>query len=145
MRVVAENILTALDANLVVPFLVDPGNAHLNGIGAVTRSEPGVDIEPLEIFHKVAIGLTDERSIAVTAFREKKSIIAEDVREDPHAKQWLARLTGTRSAIAVPIMRDQESVGVIVVGDSHLRRFTGKEVETVSELTDKLDEEWFEK
>jgi two-component system, NtrC family, sensor kinase len=71
-----------------------------------------------------------DRSILGTLVKTKKRIHVHDVAaEEPYASSALARLAGARSALAVPMLRDDNLVGALAIYDQEARPFTDKQIE----------------
>ena len=77
-------------------------------------------------------------SSIVAAVREKKVIRTEDIRSSPaylaraqHAIE-LAELGGARTIVVVPMVRDQEAIGVITVFRQEVRLFDDKQIDLLS-------------
>jgi two-component system, NtrC family, sensor kinase len=71
-----------------------------------------------------------DKSILGTLVKTKKRIHVHDVAaEEPYASSALARLAGARSAMAVPMLRDDNLVGALAIYDQEARPFTDKQIE----------------
>lgn len=77
-------------------------------------------------------------SSIAAAVRSKQVIQTEDIRRSPaylaraqHAVE-LAELGGARTIVVVPMVRDQEGIGVITVYRQEVRRFDDKQIELLS-------------
>ncbi len=74
-----------------------------------------------------------ERSILGPLVRTKQVINIDDLAaEEPFAGSSLAKLAGARTALAVPMLRDDELVGAIAIYHLDVRPFTGKQIELLT-------------
>ena len=69
------------------------------------------------------------------AFRERTIMHFEDI-EAIAGYPERARLSGQRTTLAVPLLRDGEVVGIITVERRHVERFTDRQVDLVSTFAD---------
>jgi GAF domain-containing protein len=82
------------------------------------RGEPVIDLK---------------RSIAGTLVRTKKVVHVTDLAaEEPYASSVLAKIGGARTALAVPMLREDTLVGVIAIYQQDVRPFTEKQVELLT-------------
>jgi signal transduction histidine kinase len=84
--------------------------------------------------HPIQIG---RGTTVARAIQEKKPIQIPDVFADPEFKfQEGARIGGVRSVAAVPMLKDDELIGVIAVYRRDVRPFTEKQIELVQTFAD---------
>ena len=84
--------------------------------------------------HPIQIG---RGTTVARAIQEKKPIQIPDVFADPEFKfQEGARIGGVRSVAAVPMLKDNELIGVIAVYRREVRPFTEKQIELVQTFAD---------
>ena len=73
-----------------------------------------------------------ERSIAGPLVRTKKLVFVADITaEEPYASSPLAKVGGARTAMAVPMLREDELVGAITIYREEVRPFTDKQIALV--------------
>jgi len=73
-----------------------------------------------------------DRSILGPLVRTKKVIHLADLRtEEPYASSALAKVAGARTALAVPMLRENELVGAIAIYHQEVRPFTDKQIALV--------------
>jgi GAF domain-containing protein len=100
---------------------------------AIQNAQP----EGAEALRKVFPRPLDEGSAASRAIRSRAVVNIPDVFEDPHfAYGSVARVANYRSVLAVPMMRDGEPIGVILVTRPDPGPFSGKETELLKTFAD---------
>ncbi len=74
-----------------------------------------------------------EQSILGPLVRTKMLVhVADITAEEPYASSALARVGGMRTALAVPMLRDDELVGAIGIYNNEVRPFTEKQIELLT-------------
>ncbi len=101
---------------------------------AAQSDAPPAYIESLRA-HPIA--LDQKGSILSRAARAKRSVHAPNTREDPEAGLGGPLDLGpARSMLATPLILDDEVIGGIVLGQSHLTPFTPRQIELVKTFAD---------
>jgi GAF domain-containing protein len=74
-------------------------------------------------------------SVVGRVLLERRAIHVEDIRSDPEYDQRGA-LVGVRTMLGVPLLRDGNPIGVIILVRSTVRRFTDKQIELIEAFAD---------
>ena len=69
---------------------------------------------------RIGVGLGAEPSGAGVAFLSGKSHFVDDAREDPSVSQRMTKTTGAVSVHFEPVLRNEQTIGVLVVGWGHV-------------------------
>lgn len=80
------------------------------------------------------IDIDSTKGIVTKAFREKRTILLNDVSKDPDFIEDL----GTKSELAVPIFYENEPIGVINIESKTLNRFTDSDVLLIETLSNTI-------
>ncbi len=108
---VAAEIASALDAAFSAVLLYDPRTGELASAGAAGTSPRGT--WPF----KAPVGST----LAGRVIESGEPVAVLDVQDDPHGGASVARESGVRSYVAVPLRSRDGVVGAVVVGDMDRR------------------------
>jgi GAF domain-containing protein len=118
------------DAEISVISMVDGDQIHLVSIH-------GVSEEGIEAVRRVYPMRRDDETLTARAIRSATICHVPDVLNDPlyHSKQ-AARVSGFRSGLAVPMMREGEVIGAIFVSRKQVGLFTEAQVQLLKTFAD---------
>ena len=80
--------------------------------------------------------LVDRGSLTGRVALERRTVHVDDLRADPEYTLAPALQHGVRSELGVPLMRDGEVIGVIIVGRTEVRPFTRRQIALVETFAD---------
>jgi GAF domain-containing protein/anti-sigma regulatory factor (Ser/Thr protein kinase) len=80
--------------------------------------------------------LPDRGSLTGRVALERRTVHVDDLRADPEYTLGPALQHGVRSELGVPLMRDGEVIGVIIVGRTEVRPFTKRQIALVETFAD---------
>ena len=132
---ISTYLVSSLDLNKVTKKIVEILTKHLSYdyIGILLKFD-----DKLKVIYSVGfktpdleIDINSEKGIVVHSFRDKKTIIVNDVTKDDRFIQD----TNSKSEMAVPIIFEKEPIGVINIESPILNRFTEDDrilIETLS-------------
>jgi GAF domain-containing protein len=126
---ILENATRFCQASFGALHLVE-GNAYRN---AATYNVPAAYVEARE--REPIVSMTGNSALARVA-KTKSAVQIADVaidpayREDPHRQEFVT-LTGARTLISVPMLKDDTLIGVITVYRLEVQPFTDKQIELV--------------
>src|SRR3982074_1674728 len=75
-------------------------------------------------------------SSTARAAREKRTIHVPDISADPEFGQGPMAIGDRRALLAVPLIREDQAIGVITMRQSHMRPFTTRQIEVVETFAD---------
>ena len=75
-------------------------------------------------------------SSTARAAREKRTIHVPDISADPEFGQGPMAIGQRRSLLSVPLIREDQAIGVITMRQSHMRPFTTRQIEVVETFAD---------
>jgi two-component system NtrC family sensor kinase len=129
-QAVLENATRICQASFGQLYLVE-GNAYR---AAAMHNVPPMYVEARE--HEPMVSMVGNSALARVA-REKRAIQVVDVAEDPAyqddpSRRTFVELTGARTIVAVPMLKDNEFIGTINVYRQERRPFTEAQVELLT-------------
>jgi two-component system, NtrC family, sensor kinase len=128
--VILENATRLCEANFGVLFLCE-GDAYR---AVAMHNAPSAYVEARQ--REPLVSMTGTTVIAEVA-RAKRTIQTADMAKDPAYQknpqytQLFVRLTGARSFVGVPMLKDDALIGVVGIYRQEVRSFTDKQIEVV--------------
>ena len=80
--------------------------------------------------------INERGSTLARVAREKHTLHYANVMDDPELREGLTGLGGPRALLSVPLMKDGNVIGVIVLRQSHLRPFTERQIQAIETFAD---------
>jgi signal transduction histidine kinase len=80
--------------------------------------------------------LPERSSVTGRVALERRTVHIDDLRADPEYKLGPTLQHGVRSELGVPLMRDGEVIGVIIVGRTEVRPFTDRQIDLLKTFAD---------
>lgn len=114
------------DADVAVVWLLEGGGQMLRPFSA-----QGVSAE--EILHQ-RIPLADATSVTARAARERRPVFINDLQHSSEGVPLLKQVTRAQAILAMPIVKDSETLGVLVIVDSRQPQRFGKADAAIAEL-----------
>jgi len=78
----------------------------------------------------------DRGSVTGRVALERRTVHVTDLRDDPDYTLRATLQRGVRSELGVPLLRDGEVIGVIIVGRTEVRPFTQRQIELIETFAD---------
>jgi GAF domain-containing protein/signal transduction histidine kinase len=126
---IAETARELCGSDGVTIFLLRDEKFHFTAVsGAVPkhleylRANPTATDEPTSVFGQVML--------------KKRTIHYANVFDHPELDQNRVRLGGERALLMVPLLRDDQMLGVIVLRQSHMRPFTPPQIQAIEVFAD---------
>ncbi len=85
-----------------------------------------------ELRRREPIPPSGNRSLLGLLVESKSVVRVDDLTVEPYASMALPKLAGAKSAVGVPMLRDGDLAGAIVIYRTELRPFTDKQIELVT-------------
>jgi GAF domain-containing protein len=110
-------------------FLLRDRKFHLTAVsGPVPKHLESLQAEPRKI--------GDPGSVFTRVAQQKRTLHYPNVADDPELMRGTTGLGGPRALLLVPLMRDNEVIGTIVLRQSHLRPFTARQIQAIEVFAD---------
>jgi GAF domain-containing protein len=110
-------------------FLLRDNKFHFTAVsGVVPKHLEALRSAPLEIGHP--------GSVFTRVAQQKRTLHYPNIADDPELMQGSTGLGGARALLLVPLMRDEEVIGTIVLRQSHLRPFTPRQIQAIEVFAD---------
>ena len=103
--------------------------------GGVYRFAAGYSLDPAYLEHERRTPISPGPGTVVGRAAVSREVVQiEDAWTDPlYAQKAAVKISGGRSMIGVPLMREGEPIGVIGLARTRVERFTQREIELVSD------------
>ena len=95
----------------------------------------GETAEQIALYHRFPVPAVPERSVGARALIEKKPIHVLDVQAESNVSQ-VARQTGERTRLAVPLLREGTAIGTITIWRDFVEAFTERQIDLVKTFAD---------
>jgi len=135
----AEELTETTGASSTTIMLIDRENEHLHG--AIIKPD-----EFAPNFSKIAVSL-DGPFCGAVALKNGSPMLIENALTDERARSWLLRYLRVKSVLVLPLMVDDNPLGVILIIEAdRSREFTDHEIKTVQAVVTGAAERlaWFE-
>jgi signal transduction histidine kinase len=101
------------------------------------RLAAGYGVPPEYKAHMEQLALEPGRkTVAGRTLLEGKIVHVSDVRSEPEYPEQAAKLSGNRTILGVPLLREGTTIGVITLTRSSVKPFTDKQIELVTAFAD---------
>jgi signal transduction histidine kinase len=129
---IAQNVLRLCNGVAAGVFRFDGQLVHL---AAVHNLEPE---EAREVLARAYPMPPNRENLSARAILDRATVHAPDLEGDSDASssRRLGRATGSRSVLAVPMLREGIPIGVISVGRAHVGPFSDRQIELVKTFAD---------
>jgi GAF domain-containing protein len=125
LSLISRNISRAVDASICLIALLDEDGSAWHGAAASDQED---------VWRQRRVE-RPEPSIVFDVTDRGKPLVVEDAEHHPLVSQYVARLFGIRSLVALPLMTGDVPLGAVILGERHKQRvFTPEEVERASGL-----------
>ena len=95
----------------------------------------GETAEQIALYHRFPVPAVPETSVGARALIEKKPIHVLDVQAEGNVSQ-VARQTGERTRLAVPLLREGTAIGTITIWRDFVEAFTERQIDLVKTFAD---------
>ena len=95
----------------------------------------GETAEQIALYHRFPVPAVPETSVGARALIEKKPIHVLDVQAESNVSQ-VARQTGERTRLAVPLLREGTAIGTITIWRDFVEAFTERQIDLVKTFAD---------
>jgi signal transduction histidine kinase len=119
LRHITESIATVLGVSDSAILLLDSEGRKLVGAAGYGAAST--------VFHELVLNV-NEKSLMVTALRERRPITSLDTAHDPRSHRETLKRLGAKSCICLPLAVKGRAIGVLMVGETRrIRTFTRQE------------------
>lgn len=129
LDVIVETSRKLCRADASTIFLLRDGRFHLTAVS-------GTIPHHLEYLRANPAAIDQPGSVNARVAREKRTLLYQNVLDDPELRQGMAGLGGPRAILNVPLMSDGQVIGVITLRQSHLTPFTARQIEAIETFAD---------
>ena len=110
-------------------FLLRDGRFHLTAVSGTMPAH-------LEFMRTNPPAVDQAGSVLARVAREKRTLHYQNIADDPELSSGFTGVGGPRAILTVPLIRDGEVIGAITLRQSHLKPFTGRQIEAIEIFAD---------
>ncbi len=129
LDVIVETSRELCDSDASSIFLLRDGKFHVTALSGSIPSH-------IESLRSNPQPVDQPRSVLSRAAREKRTLHYPNILDDPEMKEGPAALGGPRALLVVPLLREDEVLGVIVLRQSYHKPFTARQIGAIETFAD---------
>jgi GAF domain-containing protein len=110
-------------------FLLRDGKFYFTAVAGIIPNH-------LEYLRANPLTIGQKGSVFTRVVEQKRTLHYPNIADDPELLEGTTGLGGPRALLLVPLMRDGQFLGTIVLRQSHLRPFTPRQIEAIETFAD---------